>query len=86
MAAPDLKISIAPDECAIILAQDGDRLVVRIESTEEPEPPDGQDDDAELPMTKLLGVAIATRLTEDPDFMEEMLDWFDDYSEDNPDG
>jgi hypothetical protein len=80
-----LKITIGDQECAVILAQDGERLIVRIESTEEPEPPDGSDDDAEIPMTKLLGVAIATRLTEDPDFMEEILDWFDDYTEDNPD-
>ena len=80
-----LTITIGEQECAVIIAQEDDRLVVRIESTEEPEPEDGADE-AEIPMTKLLGVAIATRLTEDPDFMEEMLDWFDDYSEDNPEG
>ncbi len=81
----DLKITIGEQECAIILAPDGDRLVIRIESIEEPEAAEGEEE-AEIPMTKLLGVAIATRLTEDPDFMEEMLDWFDDYTEDHPDG
>lgn len=78
-----LKITIGDQECAIILASEGDRLIVRIESTEEPEPAEGEEE-AEIPMTKLLGVAIATRLTEDPEFMEEILDWFDDYTEDNP--
>ena len=77
-----LTITVGDDECAIVIGKEDDRLIVRIESTEEPEV-DGEE--AELPMPKLLGVAIATRLTEDPDFMEEMLDWFDDYSEDNPD-
>ncbi len=76
-----LTINIGDDECAIVIGKEDDRLIVRIESTEEPET---DDEEAELPMTKLLGVAIATRLTEDPDFMEEMLDWFDDYSEDHP--
>ena len=78
-----LTITIGETECAIVLAPDGDRLVVRIESVVEPETADGEEE-VEIPMTKLLGVAIATRLTEDPDFMEEMLDWFDDYTEDNP--
>jgi hypothetical protein len=78
-----LKITIGDQECAVIIGPDGDRLVVRIETVEEPESPDGGDE-VEISMTKLLGVAIATRLTEDPDFMEEMLDWFDDYTEDNP--
>ena len=76
-----LTITVGEDECAVIIGKEDDRLIVRIESVEEPET---DDEEAELPMTKLLGVAIATRLTEDPDFMEEMLDWFDDYSEDNP--
>ena len=79
------QITIGDDECAIVLAQDGESLVVRIETADEPDPADGSEE-IELPMTKLLGLAIATRLTEDPDFMEEMLDWFDDYSEDNPEG
>ena len=78
-------ITIAPDECAIVVGEDKGSLVVRIETADEPgpEPADGSDE-IELPTAKLLGLAIATRLTEDPDFMEEMLDWFDDYSEDNP--
>ncbi|MSO99653.1 MAG: hypothetical protein EXR07_01185 [Acetobacteraceae bacterium] len=80
-----LTITIAEQECAIIVAQDGDGLIVRIESSEEPEAEDGAEE-AELPIAKLLGLAIATRLTEDPDFMEEMLDWFDDYTEDHPEG
>jgi hypothetical protein len=80
-----LKITIGDQECAVIIGPDtdGDRLVVRIETVEEPDAPQGGEE-VEIPMTKLLGVAIATRLTEDPDFMEEMLDWFDDYTEDNP--
>lgn len=77
-----LTITVGEDECAIVIGKEDDRLIVRIESSDEPET---GGEEAELPMTKLLGLAIATRLTEDPDFMEEMLDWFDDYSEDNPD-
>ena len=76
-------ITIAGDECAIVVGEDNGSLVVRIETADEPEPADGAEE-IELPTAKLLGLAIATRLTEDPDFMEEMLDWFDDYSEDNP--
>lgn len=79
------QFTIGDEECAIILSPDGDGLSVRIETSDEPEPAEDSDE-IELSTTKLLGLAIATRLTEDPDFMEEMLDWFDDYSEDNPEG
>ncbi len=77
----DLKVSISDQECAVIIGHEGERLIVRIESAPEPET---TDEDAEVPVAKLLGVAIATRLTEDPEFVEDMLDWFDEYSEDNP--
>ena len=73
-----LTVSITDEECAVVVGHQGENLIVRIESTPEP------DEGAEVPVAKLLGVAIATRLTEDPDFVEDMLDWFDEYTENNP--
>ena len=73
-------ITISDEECAVVIGSQGESLVVRIESSPEPEPAAGEEP-GEVPIPKLLGVAIATRLTEDPDFVEEMLDWFDEYTE-----
>ena len=75
-----LKLSITDEECAVIIGSQGESLIVRIESVPEPEPA-ADEEQGEVPIAKLLGVAIATRLTEDPDFVEDMLDWFDEYTE-----
>jgi len=68
-------------EVALILGEEGDSMSVRVVPGEDL--PDAID---EVPPAHEIAISIATRLLRDPDFHEEMLDWYYNLpDEDEPD-
>ncbi len=62
------------NEVAIILRDDADDVLTRLAFGTEP----GEGED--VPQAVQLAVALLTRLQEDEDFHQEVLDWFDTYT------
>jgi hypothetical protein len=75
-----IAVSISNEECAVIIGHDGEHISVRLETGTEPEGSPTEDDEAEIPLAQLLGVAIAMRLANDATFADEMLAWYEEYS------
>ncbi len=68
-------------EVALILGEEGEAMSVRIVPGE-----DLPDEVEDVPPAHEIAIAIATRLLRDPDFHEEMLDWYDNLpDEEEPD-
>ena len=80
-SSSDDDLALEPGEFALVIGQQGEHMSVRIASATE------IDDEApELPVPALLVAALAKRLLDDPDFHDEMLDWYDENtSEDEED-
>ena len=74
MAKAATTIALEEGEYALIIGQDGERMSVR---TEGAALPDG--DDAELPVPAALVAALATRLVNDPDFHDDVLEWVEEH-------
>lgn len=74
--AKEMTITLGEGEYALIIGQDGGRMAVRV---------DGQqplaDETGELPIPAVLAAALAERLLQDPDFHDEMLEWFEEQLE-----
>ncbi len=67
-------IGLDKNEVAIILREDDDDVLTRLVFGTEPA------SDEEVPYAVQLAVALITRLQEDEDFHQDMLDWFDTYT------
>jgi hypothetical protein len=67
-------IGLDRNEVAIILREDDDDVLTRLVFGAEPA------SDEEVPYAVQLAVALITRLQEDEDFHQDMLDWFDTYT------
>jgi len=67
-------IGLDSNEVAIILREDDDDVLTRLVFGAEPA------SDAAVPYAVQLAVALITRLQEDEDFHQDMLDWFDTYT------
>lgn len=66
------KIELDKNDCAIVFREkDGDFSIELIISK-----PDGEDE--EVSTISVLCTAIGVRLTNDPEFVGEQLDWFDE--------
>jgi hypothetical protein len=64
-------IDLDRSEVAIIVGEDGPNMSVRVVPGQ-----DLPDDVEEVPPAHEIAIAIAMRLLRDPDFHEEMLDWY----------
>lgn len=67
-------IALEEGEYALVIGQDGTRMSVRIEGAE-----DVGDEAEDLPVPAVLVAALAERLLEDPEFHDEMLDWYEEH-------
>jgi len=77
---PDDDMALEQGEFALVIGQQGEHMSVRIASaTQIP------DDAPELPVPALLVAALARRLLEDPDFHDDMLDWYDAHADEEED-
>ncbi len=71
-------VRLEEGEYALVVGQEGGRMSVRIEGAEVSEA--GAED---LPVPAVLVAALAERLLQDPDFHDEMLDWYEEHVEDD---
>ena len=79
-SSSDDDLTLEPGEFALVIGQQGEHMSVRIASATE------NDEDApELPVPALLVAALAKRLLDDPEFHDEMLDWYDENAGDDED-
>ncbi len=76
MAEPASTITLLHGEYALIVGQDGNRMSVRVEG-------EHLEDEEGLPVSVVLVTALARRLLEDPDFHDEMLEWYEEHEEDD---
>ena len=81
-----ITIKVEEGEYALVIGQDESRMSVRIEGAEV----DG-DETGDLPVPAVLVAALAERLLRDPEFHDEMLEWYeenalDEDAEDGPAG
>ncbi len=74
MAKAATTIALEEEEYALILGQDAERMSVRTEGAELL-----GDGDAELPVPAALVAALAERLLHDPEFHDEMLEWYEEH-------
>ena len=64
-------VDLDGNEVALIVGEDGPNMSVRVVPGHEL-----PDDVDEVPPAHEIAIAIAMRLLRDPDFHEEMLDWY----------
>ena len=73
-------IELDESEVALLLGEEDGEMTVRVLPALEL-----QDDDAVVPEPYELAVALAMRLSEDPEFHEDVLEWYDSQDdEDEP--
>ena len=70
--------SLERDEVAIVFKEDGDDVVTRLALGEELE----EGEALQVPFSVQLAVALLTRLQQDPDFHQDVLDWYDVHTAD----
>jgi hypothetical protein len=75
-AGPDDNISVDLDktEVALIIGEEDGAMSVRVQAGSEV--PEGS---AELPAAQEIVLALAMRLLKDPDFHDDVLDWYYDH-------
>jgi hypothetical protein len=81
---PDDSISVDLDktEVALIIGEEDGAMSVRVQAGSEV--PEGA---AELPAAQEIVLALAMRLLKDPDFHDDVLDWYYDHlDEDDEEG
>ena len=67
-------VRLEEGEYALVVGQDGGRMSVRIEGAEVSEA-----EATDLPVPAVLVAALAERLLRDPDFHDEMLEWYEEH-------
>lgn len=74
-------VDLDRQEVALILGDEGEGMSVRLVPGA-----DLPDEVVEAPPAHEIAIALATRLLRDPDFHEEMLDWYYNQPEDEEEG
>lgn len=72
MAGNASTVSLDPNEVALIVGEEDGAMTVRVVPATEL-----KDEAAEIPEPYEIAVALAVRLLEDPDFHDEMLEWYE---------
>ncbi len=77
MAAPKLNaLTLEPQEVALVVGEEGGEMTIRVQAGS------GVPEEAEdLPAAAELVLALAMRLLKDPEFHDEVVDWY--YSQDD---
>jgi len=74
--AETTKVELEPGEYALVVGQDDSRMSVRIEGA-------NLEEEDDMPVPVVLVMALAQRLLKDPDFHDEMLEWYEDHDDDD---
>ncbi len=81
MAGPDtISLELEPHEVALVIGEEDEGMSVRIVAGS-----DVPDDSAEMPAAPEIVLALAMRLLKDPEFHDEVLDWYYDQQDDDED-
>lgn len=74
------QLELEPHEIALVIGEEDEGMSVRIVAgTEMPE------DAPELPAAAEIIVALATRLLKDPEFHDELVEWYYDQQDEDDD-
>jgi len=73
-------IELDEGEVALIFGEDGESMSIRVAAAD-----DVEDTDEDITDAAEIVVALATRLLNDPEFHDEVLDWHHEHGEDEPD-
>ncbi len=77
MSQPDPNLVLDPSEVALIIGEEGGSMSVRVvAATDVPE------DAEEIGAAPEIVLALAMRLLKDPDFHDEVLDWYYEHQDD----
>ncbi len=71
-------VDLDPTEVALIIGEEDGSLVVRVVAGSD-RPPEG----AEMPAAPEIVMALAMRLLEDPDFHDDVLDWYYEHQDED---
>ena len=78
MADPKMtSIELDPTEVALVIGEDGGSMTIRVVAATEV--PEGSTD---VPEPHEIAIALAMRLLKDPEFHDNVLDWYDAQDED----
>ncbi len=78
--ADKTQLELEPHEIALVIGEEDEGMSVRIVAgTEMPE------DAPELPAAAEIIVALATRLLKDPEFHDELVEWYYDQQDEDDD-
>jgi hypothetical protein len=76
----DVTVDLDKSEVALIIGEEDGAMSVRVQAGAEPD-----EGAAELPAAQEIVLALAMRLLKDPDFHDDVLDWYYDHLDEEDD-
>ncbi len=73
-------IELDPTEVALVIGEEEGSMTIRVVPARELD-----DNAAEIPEPHEIAIALAMRLLKDPEFHDQVLDWYDSQDEDDED-
>lgn len=80
MAGTNTTLNLDPSEVALVIGEEDGAMTIRVVAATELE--DGATD---IPEPHEIAIALAMRLLKDPEFHDQVLDWYDSQDEDEDD-
>jgi len=76
----DVTVDLDKSEVALIIGEEDGAMSVRVQAGSDPD-----EGAAELPAAQEIVLALAMRLLKDPDFHDDVLDWYYDHLDEEDD-
>ena len=80
MAGTNTSVDLDPSEVALVIGEEDGSMTIRVVAATELE--DGMTD---VPEPHEIAIALAMRLLKDPEFHDQVLDWYDNQDEEDED-
>ena len=80
MAGTNTSVDLDPSEVALVIGEEDGSMTIRVVAATELE--DGTTD---VPEPHEIAIALAMRLLKDPEFHDQVLDWYDNQDEEDED-
>ena len=80
MAGTNTSVDLDPSEVALVIGEEDGSMTIRVVAATELE--DGTTD---VPEPHEIAIALAMRLLKDPEFHDQVLDWYDNQDEEEED-